>query len=79
MNTDPEPPPPAGITITGQALVLQPGDTLIIATRAAMSDWDIDRTKAKLKELIPDLGGVVIIGGIDQIAAYRPNPIEEQQ
>ncbi|GIH23017.1 hypothetical protein Aph01nite_13270 [Acrocarpospora phusangensis] len=65
-------PPSTGITITGQALILRPGDTLILVSRAPVTDYELDQIKTQVKARL-DLD-VAIINSVDQIAAYRPGP-----
>lgn len=53
------------------ALVIRPGDTLIVRFQKPMSMDHADRVKKGLEELLPGVADVVLIVA-DQIAVYRP-------
>ena len=55
-------------------LIIRPGDTLIVVRSEGMSEVDAVDFKAEIRERLPDLKDVILLVGIDYIAAYRPEP-----
>ena len=62
----------------GPALVIRPGDTLIVAVRDRISMAEADAIRGKLKAWLPDLADVVLVPAVG-LAAYRPSGQEEER
>lgn len=62
----------------GPALVLRPGDTLIVAVRDRLTMAEAESIRGKLKALVPGLEDVVLVPAV-ALAAYRPEGQEEER
>jgi hypothetical protein len=54
-----------------EAIVLRPGDTLVVRVSAGATLQQADELKARARELLPDVGVVVI--GAEQLVVHRPD------
>ncbi|MFE6305008.1 hypothetical protein [Nocardiopsis sp. NPDC057823] len=79
----PPPPGPAGASgggrppvVLGEALVIRPGDTLIIRIDPDNGTEAARQIGAEAKALLPDVDIVII--GADQLAVYRPEKVAAQ-
>lgn len=61
------------LPLPDQALIVRPGDTLILGFDRTVTAQEADQIKTKLRRRIPGVEVVIIAGGIKQIAAYRPD------
>jgi hypothetical protein len=63
-----------------EALVVRPGDTLILRLASAISPEQYKRLRENLepglKEHMPGVE-VIFLGGIEQMAVYRPDELAE--
>jgi hypothetical protein len=55
-------------------LIVRPGDVLLVMAPGEQTKETVTAIRAGLMELLPGLAGVVVLGGITGVAAYRPNP-----
>lgn len=62
--------PPA--LVADEALIVRPGDVLLLRLDRVLSDYDIDIVKQRVGNLLPELGGIVVLSGVQGIAVYRP-------
>lgn len=62
---------PLGMLANSQALVIRPGDTLVIGMSSRLTMGQAANLKAALEERLPDIKAVVI--GCDTLAVYRPD------
>jgi hypothetical protein len=61
--------------LTNEALIVRPGDHLIVrVAEGGYTDEDAQRWREEILRRIPALGDVSILTGVDQVAAYRPDP-----
>ena len=58
-----------------EALVVKPGDTLILRSTKPLSMATAQLVQERLKARLPDVPAV-LIDGFDQMAVYRPDPIK---
>ena len=56
-----------------EALVIRPGDTLVLRVARNISAAEADRARQRIRDELPGLAAVVILTGFDQLAAYRPD------
>lgn len=56
-----------------EAAFVQPGDVLILRIEARLTMAQAERIKEALLAKMPGLADVVTIGGVDQLAVYRPH------
>jgi len=56
----------------GEALVIQPGDTLIIRYVESLDEQTAEQLEAWLRARIPDTIGIAILDNCAQIAVVRP-------
>ena len=62
----------------GPALVIRPGDTLIVAVRDRLTMAEAEMVHARLKRACPDLAEVVLVPAVG-LAAFRPDGQEEER
>lgn len=62
--------------IIRDGLIIRPGDTLVVVVRSGtdMSEVDAADFKAMICKRLPDLKDVILLTGVDHVAAYRPEP-----
>lgn len=63
--------PAPGFGGIAEALVIRPGDHLIVRTRTSLSADEAELLKDALVAKLPDLASVVILVGVEQIAVMR--------
>jgi hypothetical protein len=56
-------------------LVIQPGDTLIVRARHTISLAQADQLRRLLRERLPLLSDVLVLGGLDELAVFRPGEV----
>jgi hypothetical protein len=59
-----------------EAVVVRPGDTLILRTARPVSHAEVDRIRNYVKERLPDLADV-LVATCDQLAVFRPDETKE--
>ncbi|HVK25465.1 MAG TPA: hypothetical protein VM677_29250 [Actinokineospora sp.] len=63
------------VTINGEALLVRPGDTLIVTMIGTGITLEMaEKVKAALREELPGVA-VLVISGTVQIGAYRPDDV----
>ena len=66
------PAPASGPIPVAEAVVIRPGDVLVIRCDPGVSTADADAVRAKVLARLPGLADVLIIGSAQQLAVYRP-------
>jgi hypothetical protein len=61
------------LEMSQEALVVRPGDTLIVRCSRPLNMYQADQLKAKLAQRLPGIDVLILSSPVDQIAAYRPN------
>lgn len=54
------------------ALVIRPGDTLILRMTHNVTPAEVQSLASTVKERLADIH-VLVLGGVEQMAAYKPN------
>lgn len=55
-----------------EALVIKPGDTLVLRCQRRLSAQEVDTFQTMLRQRIPESIDILILDGIDQMAVIRP-------
>lgn len=67
----------ARLDVAVGALIVQSGDVLVIGlARDGLSLADADRYRDEVKRRLPGIGEVVVLAGVNALAAYRPDDPE---
>jgi hypothetical protein len=61
-----------GLESIVEALVVRPGDTLVVRVRPAISAQQVDEIKRELSERLPGVKALIVAA--EEIAVYRPRP-----
>lgn len=61
----------AGVSVVN-ALVVQPGDTLLLATEGNLTMEGAAALREQVMAKLPELADVVVFAGIASMAVYRP-------
>lgn len=56
-----------------EALVIRPGDTLLVVMNYTPMQEMAEQVKQNLMKALPGLADVVVMGPVQQLAVYRPN------
>jgi hypothetical protein len=60
-----------------EAVVIRPGDTLIFRCSQPLTRQTAYMIRERARELLPELGDVVLVDNCDQIAVFRPGETRE--
>lgn len=62
---------PQSVLVVGEALVVRPGDRLILGVTGPLTQQQADRIKTHLREQLPGLADAVLITNVSHLAVYR--------
>lgn len=62
-----------------QALVIEPGDRLVLRFARQLSMAEAVEIKGRLRALLPDCGEPVIVCGVDELGVYRPHQLATRE